>query len=952
MNTVPAAEAGGENRAGGDPGHRGLSRVALWCFAAVCAASLLILLTWGTGLWQLTALVAGYVPVAPSTALLFLALGGAALLRVKLPGSEGTRWFAWAAIGGTMAMVLLVWAAFLLGRTLPLERWLAHTTQTVGAIPAGVMSPLSAAVFLMAALALLFQLPLLSRRIWQRQTSAVFALAVVFHGTGVALGYGLRVPVLYGEAIVPMAAATAGMFILLGLGLLCMAGGKVWPLALFVPSVSSAPSRHSSVGGLLALFAVFAAAIGATAFFYTERQAMDARKAAYETLDAIANLKVHEIVSWRGERLGDAAAIAGNPLASDAAAKVIEGTADEAAREQVRRWLTSLQVYAGYRSLCLVDREGRVALVAGEPSHGIGSPGRGALREALASGKAVLTGLHETREVGYIHMELFVPVHGLQKGAAAGAVLIRIDPAAYLYPMLANWPAPTTTGETLLVRRDGSDVLYLNPLRFDPEAALKLRLPVATPGLPAALAVTGKEGNVEGRDYAGREVLAYVRSVPGSPWLIVAKADRSELLAPARRSARGVFVMALLLVLATGGAMGAVWRNQQMASLRRAMAAERDRQALLRHFEFLFKYANDMILLADARGRYVEANDSALRAYGYTREEMLALTMEDARAPESREQVSELLSRLESAGASGLRFETLHVRKDGSVFPVEVSARVVNVDGVPYYQAIVRDITGRKRAEEELVRSAQELARHSDELARSNAELQQFAYVASHDLQEPLRIISSYAQLLERRYEAKLDGDAKEFLDFIVDAAKRMQRLINDLLDYSRVGTKGSDMALLEIGEALGEAESNLKIAIEETGTQITRGPLPEVFGDRRQIVQLFQNLLSNAIKFRGAEQPRIHVSASRKGKEWIFAVKDNGIGMDPQFRDRIFIIFQRLHGREEYPGTGIGLAICQKIVQRHKGKIWVESRPGEGSAFFFTLPGVKVERGKAREEG
>lgn len=913
-------------------GKRGFSRAAMACFASVCVLAVLVLLSWILDTWKLTAMGADYVPVAPSTALLFLGLGAAGLLRVWRPGSQGTRQLARAAIGVTLGMGVLVWAGYVFGFRVPLERWLAQTTETVGAIPAGFMSPLSATVFLMAALSFLFQLPLLSRRAWQRQTAALLALAVVVHGAGVALGYALRVPVLYGEAIVPMAALTAWMFLLLGSGLLFMAGGDVWPLGLFVPQTRSAPSRRLSVVGLLALFLVFAAAIGATWYFYAERLARDARKTAYETLAAVANLKVHEIGAWRGERMADAAAIEGNPLAGEAAARVLDGTAGPAAREKVSQWLASLQVDAGYRSLCLVDREGRVVLSAGEPAQGLGPPGQAALKEAVTSGKPVFTDLHRPQAVPYTHLDLLAPIRASKGGPVAGAVMIRIDPEAYLYPLLASWPVPTRTGETLLVQRVGNEVVFLSPLRFRPGAAPTFRLPVGTPALPASLAVTGKEGEAEGRDYAGHRVLAYVRSVPGSPWSIVSKADRSELLASAHRAARGVFLTAFFIILAMGGALASVWRHQAVNALRAEMAASQERHALLKHFEYLVKYANDMILLADGEGRYVEVNDAALRCYGYTREEMLALNIADTRAPQARAGRAELMRQLESEGEAGMRFETVHQRKDGSAFPVEISARFIEVGQARFYQSIVRDITERKRAEDGL-------ARRAEELARSNSELQQFAYVASHDLQEPLRIISSYAQLLDRRFGAKLDGEAKEFMAFIVDAAQRMQRLINDLLDYSRVGTKGSEMAPVDTGEVLAEATANLKVAIEEAGAEITCDGLPTVLGDRRQLVQLFQNLLSNAVRFKASLPPRVHVSAATKGREWVFSIKDNGIGIDPQFRDRIFIIFQRLHGREDYPGTGIGLAICQKIVLRHKGKIWVESRPGEGSTFFFTLP-------------
>ncbi len=231
---------------------------------------------------------------------------------------------------------------------------------------------------------------------------------------------------------------------------------------------------------------------------------------------------------------------------------------------------------------------------------------------------------------------------------------------------------------------------------------------------------------------------------------------------------------------------------------------------------------------------------------------------------------------------------------------------------------------------------AEELQRYAAELAHSNAELQQFAYVASHDLQEPLRMVASYIQLLSRRYKGQLDQDADDFIKFAVDGVMRMQRLIQDLLAYSRVGHRDRPFAPVSCEQVFGQAIANLKVAIDESQAVITHDPLPTLTADPTQLAQLFQNLLGNAIKFRAKEPPRIHLSAVEQGPLWRFALRDNGIGLEPQYAERVFVIFQRLS--RDYAGTGIGLAICKKIVERHGGHIWVESTLGHGATFFFTL--------------
>jgi light-regulated signal transduction histidine kinase (bacteriophytochrome) len=242
------------------------------------------------------------------------------------------------------------------------------------------------------------------------------------------------------------------------------------------------------------------------------------------------------------------------------------------------------------------------------------------------------------------------------------------------------------------------------------------------------------------------------------------------------------------------------------------------------------------------------------------------------------------------------------------------------------------DITERKRAEEKIQAMVAELA-------RSNADLQQFVHVASHDLQEPLRAVAGCVGLIEKGYADKLDDRGRELMQHVVTGARRMQTLIQDLLAYSRVGTRGKDFEMTDASLALDRALTNLATPIRETGASITYDPLPTVMADPTQLPPLFQNLISNAIKFCAGRRPEIHIGAQPRGGDWLFSVRDNGIGIEPQYRERIFVIFQRLHTRTEYPGTGIGLAICKRIIERHKGQIWVDSEPGKGSTFYFTIP-------------
>ncbi len=351
----------------------------------------------------------------------------------------------------------------------------------------------------------------------------------------------------------------------------------------------------------------------------------------------------------------------------------------------------------------------------------------------------------------------------------------------------------------------------------------------------------------------------------------------------------------------------------------------------------LLEAAPDAMVVVNTRGEIVLLNVQAEKQFGYRRDELIGQQMKNI-IPEgfAERLIADALRSTEVALAQqiGTGIELTAQRKDGSDFPIEIMLSPLESDEGILVTVAIRDIAMRKKSDADLIQKV-------EELARSNRELGQFASIASHDLQEPLRMVASYTQLLARRYKGKLDADADEFIAFAVDGASRMQRLIQDLLTYSRVGTKGKDLADTSSEEALKTALLNLRAAIEESGAVITHDPLPRVVADDMQLVQLFQNLVGNAIKYQSPGTPRVHISAARNdGKKWVFSVQDNGLGIDSQYFERIFGMFQRLHKREEFAGTGIGLAICKKIVERHEGNISVESQPGQGSTFRFDLVG------------
>ncbi|MBE3037181.1 MAG: PAS domain S-box protein [Candidatus Atribacteria bacterium] len=338
----------------------------------------------------------------------------------------------------------------------------------------------------------------------------------------------------------------------------------------------------------------------------------------------------------------------------------------------------------------------------------------------------------------------------------------------------------------------------------------------------------------------------------------------------------------------------------------------------------------DGLTISNMKGTIIIVNKAFIEITGFKEEEIVGkqtvdLFKELVKPDDNKRVLDSLNAVLREETTPTIEFTIISKSGKETTF-ARTTSIVKNSAGTPQkIIAIFNDITRRKLAEQDL--------------KRSNIDLEKFAYVASHDLQEPLRMMASYISLLEKRYKDKLDSDANDFISFIVDGAKRMQQLINDLLAFSRAGASSKPFENIDMESVLKIAELNLGLAIKESKAKITWEPLPVIKADEAQMVQIFQNLIDNAIKFRDKEPPIIHISAKQEESDWIFWVKDNGIGIDPKYFDRIFLIFQRLHNRDKYPGTGIGLAIVKRIVESYGGRVWIESELQKGSTFYFTIP-------------
>jgi len=1029
------------------------------CAMFVAGVGFVALLGWVLELPVLASLGSGMIPVAPSTAVMFVLYAGAIFLRTHFQKSRVTYWTGLSINSAGSLVALCLFILSVQGIQSEVEHLGFDIVHRPGETPVGHMSPITASCFLFSSLSYIFSLP--SSRDRRRAANLAWWIAccIIAIGSTLILAYLYGTPMLYGSVFIPPAALTSMAFMALGAALLALAAPQAWPSR---PDVGSTTRASYS---FILVFVLLAAGIVIAGFLYYRNYEIRHRTEVERQLSAVADLKVDEIVHWRKERLGDAALFYKNLNFSELVRRYLQRPDDEETGRRLRTWLQHVREGYQYDRVFLLDAGSKERMSAPEARRPISRYLIQRSAEVLRTKQVALEDFYRNEYDRRVYLAVLIPILDERgNGRAMATLVFRIDPEQYFYPFLNRWPTPSQTAETLLVRREGNEVLFLNEPRFQKNTALNLRRSLDNKELPAAQAVLGRQGVMEGRDYQGVPVIADVRPVPDSPWFLVSRMDNSEVYKPMREKLWMMVALVGALLISAGGGVGLVWRRQRTEFYRERYSASEALRESEERFRILVEGVKDYaIIMLDPAGNVMSWNQGAERIKGYRDDEIIGRHFsrfyieEDVRQGKPQRE-------LDRAAKEG-RFEeeNWRIRKDGSRFwaNVVIAALRDETGQLRGFSKVTRDITERKRVEKALqesetrLREAQKMAQlghwnwdvrtgivewseevynifhldpnnftpHIDsilalspwpedhdrdkelirkameshekgnyeqrflrpdgsigyyystfqgkyddvgnlmsmvgtvlditerkkaeevlaitmaDLQRSNKDLEQFAYVASHDLQEPLRMVASYTQLLAERYENQLDDKAKKFIHYAVDGAVRMQQLINDLLAYSRIGTRGKPLEFVDAHTALGEAINNLKMNIDETKVIITNDELPKVRADASQLALLFQNLISNAVKFHGTEKPHIHISVRNEGRDWLFSVKDNGIGIEQQYADKIFIIFQRLHTREEYPGSGIGLAICKKIVERHGGRIWFESEFGKGATFYFTIP-------------
>ena len=670
----------------------------------------------------------------------------------------------------------------------------------------------------------------------------------------------------------------------------------------------------------------------------------EALAGAQQQLREVAELKAAQITYWYKERKAAAEVIFQSPMITSQVGRLLARPPHSREEANVVRWLQTLQEQYDLKRVALYDSSGRIREIFPPGNEAPYLDPSNHVRVALAATNVVLNDLHRGPDDTEIHLSFWVPIRYWANSTARadGALMLQISPYKFLYPLIQSWPVSSPTAEAGLFRREGYDVVFLNELRHRTNSALRLRMAIdRNPRMPAVLAVLGHSGIVEGLDYRGVPVLAVTMAILDTPWFLGSKVDLNEVLAPhrARAVVAGVFAAVLSLAIALG-----------------AKLARRRREAhfLKQHNQFIRTILDHAPIgfavntTHDGVFQYVNARFEEIYGvpHGVLRsvENFFDLVYPD---PAYREEVrGRIMADIASGDPKRMCWE------DVPIITGAGERKVVTAVNIPLREqnlmvSTVMDVTERQQAEAEIWRLNQTLEQRvverTSQLEAANKELEAFSYSVSHDLRAPLRAVDGFAEILAKDHAARLDPEGLRVLEVVRSEARRMGQLISDLLAFSRMSRHQMRSEEIDMTALARTVFDEHTARVGDRKVRLTMSSLLSAHGDAAMMRQVLANLLSNAIKYsRPREAAEIEVGSRMGENESIYWVKDNGVGFDARYATKLFGVFQRLHSDEEFEGTGVGLALAQRIIHRHGGRIWAESKLNEGASFYFTLPNGK----------
>lgn len=731
----------------------------------------------------------------------------------------------------------------------------------------------------------------------------------------------------------------------------------VRPSLTILADITPRAERHLG-GPLVALLVMVWIALGGIGYTYHLEREHAAEHAAYQQIQAIGDLKAREIARWLKERQGDAATLLDSPFKQELTA-LLANPSNPGPRQRARKWLHSLARHYDYSTVMLLDESAQIILSAPRDEVSLDDSALAFVAGSLRTGQVVFSDLYGSP---LLRLDFIVPLVA-DGSRSLGALLLRVDPHEFLFPLLQTWPTPSASGETLLVRREGDELVFLHPPRHHPENALTLRLPLNTPELPAARVIRGERGEMIGIDYRGVDVLAAVRSIPYSPWYLVAKVDRDEIFAPIRASALRTIVIIALLMLVVSLLAWIIWRHQHEVALRgmnqfldsrvqartvhletlnrqlqQEIAERRQAETALaesqRRLQALFDNALDAILLADDAARLVDANPAAGILLGRSRQEILQMTVFDITPTMDRERGRVLWRAFtETDGKQGGEYPL--TRQDGTILTVEYRAVANILPGL--HLSILRDVTERKRAQELLQQQQTELTH----VARLNL-AGELATGLAHELNQPLTAIATYLDTCRDLLRSgQLDIDlAQELLEKAADQSLRAGKIIHHLRAFLR--KEEPEPQLVDLNKQVEIIAHLVETEARHGETQVRLAltePLPSVIAEPIQIQQVIMNLVRNsieALRYVPTGDREVLIQTLRVQGDMVeLVVTDTGPGLTEEALTELFNPFFTTKPN----GMGLGLSISKSIVEAHGGRLWATPDPDQGVSFRFTLP-------------
>jgi PAS domain S-box-containing protein len=705
-------------------------------------------------------------------------------------------------------------------------------------------------------------------------------------------------------------------------------------------------------------------------YYIYQNQKTYINNVASQQLTAIAELKVWEINNWRNERIGDASVIYKNNVFASDVMQYFNNSSSLEAKKDILSLLSATQKSYQYKNILLLDKKKKVRLALNKYDSDFGKVHSDIINDAVGRKKIVFSDFYKDNKTGSVHLSMAIPIVIFQKGNTMhiGTVMIILDPNIRLYPTIKLWPVPSETGEALLVHREGNDVVYLNELSHVKNIPLMMKYSLTETSLPSVKAVLGWKGVVYGTDYRKKSVIAAIKAVPDTAWFLVAKVDTEEIYAPLRARFWVTVFFIIVNILVLGVIVAYIWRYQQAKYYREQYELE-DKRSFL-YARSLIEASLDPLVTISPEGKIMDVNKSTELITGLSREELIGSNFSNYfTEPEKANEGYKLVFE-----KGIVRDYPLSIRNvSGKVTEVLYNATLYKNEAgeVQGIFAAARDITELRRIEEELKTARNELELRVKERTKelqianealqseiaerkeieklielrtkllevTNKELESFSYSVSHDLRAPLRAIDGYARMILRDQREKLTDDAKRKFDLIRSNTQIMGKLIDDLLSFSRLGRLELNMSKLDMESLVNDVWMELQIINPDRKIDLKIKNIPPGWGDRTLIKQVYSNLLSNALKYtKFIDKAYVETGGYTEGNENIYYVKDNGVGFDMEYYDKLFGVFQRLHSADDYEGTGVGLAIVQRIIHRHGGRVWADGKLDKGATFYFTL--------------